>query len=150
MTIVQLFEKNKSEIIAEAVEGMKRSKLKHYSGAGLPRIHERITLLFELTLECIKTRQLIPIIHHADKIARERFSAGYDLHEVQTAFNILEEELWNQVIKNMSPARQAEALGMVSTVLGAGKEKLALTYVSLSSKTPATSLDLHSHFGGTK
>ena len=96
----------------------------------------------------MKERNLGPMVAHAGTIAVERFNAGYDLWEVQTAFNVLEETLWQQVLKGMPAEQYAEALGLVSTVIGAGKDALARSYVSLASKSRAPSLNLESLFTG--
>jgi hypothetical protein len=68
---------------------------------------------------------------------------------VQTAYNVLEEAIWLRILKDLQPAQYAEALGLVSTVLGAGKDALARTYVSLASKAKAPSLNLQSLFAGS-
>jgi hypothetical protein len=88
------------------------------------------------------------MVAHADSIARERFNAGYDLWEVQTAFNVLEEAIWLRLMKELPPAELPEALGLVSTILGIGKDTLARRYVSLAAKTKVTSLNLQSLFTG--
>ena len=88
------------------------------------------------------------MIAHAEQIATERFNAGFDLWEVQTAFNVLEETIWVRIFQNFPPAELAQTLGLVSTVLGAGKDTLARKYVSLASKTRAPSLNLQSLFAG--
>jgi hypothetical protein len=106
--------------------------------------------LYALSARAVKEKNLGPMIAHAETIARERFEAGFDLSEVQTAFNVLEEAIWMHILKNLPPDELAEALGLVSTVLGAGKDMLARTYVTLASKTKAPSLNLHSLFGGTE
>jgi hypothetical protein len=49
----------------------------------------------------------------------------------------------------MPPDAYAEALGLVTTALGAGKDALARAYVSLASETHAPSLDLTPLFDGT-
>jgi len=43
----------------------------------------------------------------------------------------------------------AEALGLISTILGTGKESLALAYVGLASKQKTKSLNLTQLFKGT-
>jgi hypothetical protein len=127
---------------------MTRAHVKHYEKEGAEHLHQRLKALYVLTVRGVKERNLGPMIAHADSIARERFSAGYDLWEVQTAFNVLEEAIWKLVLKEISPAELAEALGLVSTVLGVGKDTLARRYVSLASKTKAPSLNLQSLFTG--
>jgi hypothetical protein len=88
------------------------------------------------------------MVAHTDSIARERFASGFDLWEVQTAFNVLEEAIWVHILKELPPTEYAEALGLVSTVLGTGKDTLARRYVSLASKTKASTLNLQSLFTG--
>jgi hypothetical protein len=90
------------------------------------------------------------MIDHSGTVARERFSAGYDLWEVQTAFNVLEEIIWQRILRELPPAEYAEALGLVSTVLGTGKDTLARVYVTLASKSRTPTLDLRSLFTGTE
>ena len=86
---------------------------------------------------------------YMDQIARERFEAGFDIHEIQTAVNVLEESIWRQISQLVPPDELAEAFGLVSTVLGAAKDALARTYVSLASHNKAPSLDLNALFQGT-
>ena len=83
------------------------------------------------------------------EIATERFHAGYDLAEIQTAFNALEEATWMRVLQRLDASELAEALGLISTVLGAGKDALARAYVSLAADTNVESLDLRALFAGT-
>jgi hypothetical protein len=139
-----------NEIITEATNAVQRAHLKHYEKAGTEGVHQRLKALFVLTVRAVKERNLGPMVAHADTIARERFTAGFDLWEVQTAFNVLEEIIWGRILKDFPPAELAEALGLVSTVLGTGKDTLARRYVSLASKSKVPSLNLQSLFKGTE
>ncbi len=94
-------------------------------------------------------RNLAPVISHAHAMATARFEAGVDLAEVQTAFNVLEEVLWLEILKTLPATDQAEALGLVGTVLGTGKDNLAQQYVSLATQTRTPSPDLKALFSGT-
>jgi hypothetical protein len=49
----------------------------------------------------------------------------------------------------VGPARRAESLGLLTTVLGAGKDALARSYVSLASRQHVPSLDLRALLEGT-
>ena len=87
---------------------------------------------------------------YAETVARERYEGGFDVFEVQTAFNVLEEATWRHVVASVDPAGLGEAIGVVATVLGAGKDTLARTYVALATKRHVPSLDLTALFrGGT-
>jgi hypothetical protein len=78
------------------------------------------------------------------------FESGFDLWEVQTAFNVLEETIWRCILNEMQPEEYAEALGLVSTVLGTGKDTLARTYVTLASKTKTPFFNVQHLFNGTE
>ena len=150
MSLIQLLETRKDKIIDEANMSLERTHLEHYKKSGVEENERRLKLLYQLLLPCVKRRNLNPLTDYIRDIARERFHSGFALYEVHTAINVLEETIWRQIIKHLQPLEFAEALGLVSTVLGAGKSTLANTYVSLASKTKAPSLDLSALFKGTQ
>jgi hypothetical protein len=150
MNLNQVLHDRASEIIQSACDAMARTHAKHYEQAGTEHIHQRIKALYVLTQRGVKERNLGPMLAHAETIAHDRFNAGYDLWEVQAAFNVLEETIWTHILKELSPGDYAQALGLVSTILGVGKDTLARRYVSLASKTKAPSLNLQSLFTGSE
>ena len=150
MTLNDLLHERSASIIDAACEAVARSHVKSYEKEGTAHTHQKVKALYVLTARAVKEKNLGPMIAHVEAIARERFSAGYDLWEVQTAINVLEEAIWKHVLDELPPTDVGEALGLVSTVLGAGKDALARRYVSLASKTKAPSLNLHSLFSGSE
>jgi hypothetical protein len=147
MDLKELLRAQSGEILENALQSLNCAHLKSYSKSSPSENKKRLLNLLTLTQQCVVDKKLIPIKEYATQIAKERFDAGFDLHEVHTAFNALEEELWNRVTKNIASDNLGEALGLISTVLGAGKEELALTYVSLASKTRTQTLNLTELFG---
>lgn len=137
------------EILANATAHVTRSHLPHYEQAGEAVARERLGALLLLVVRCAEERRLAPVLDHAVRLAEERHAAGFDLGEVQTAINVLEEAIWRAVLAEMPAAEQGEALGVVGTILGAAKDKLACTYVSLVAKQPTRTLDLGKLFHGT-
>jgi hypothetical protein len=85
------------------------------------------------------------MLEYARQVARERYPSSYDLQEVQTAFNLLEEEIWKRITEEVTPTDCPESFALISTVLGAGKQALAAEYVALAShrKAEAPSIDLN-------
>jgi len=148
MELLQLLHDRGESIVDDAFHAMERSHLASYEQTGMERARQRLRDLYVLTVRAVTDRKLGAIIAHAEAIAGERFASGFDLGEVQTAFNVLEEAIWVRIIQELPPAQFAEALGLVSTVLGAGKDALARAYVSLASRTQAPTLDLQSLFSG--
>jgi hypothetical protein len=149
MDLIELLEKDRARIVEEAGAALTRSSLAHYREAGHAAGRERLDRLFQLTLEGIRDRSLVPVMEYMIEVADERFHAGYAIREVQIAINVLEEAIWNHVVADVPPGELAEALGLVSTVLGAAKDSLAQAYVSLATKSKAPSLDLSALFEGT-
>jgi hypothetical protein len=135
-----------NELVNAACKSLSRAKLKSYSSSEESENRKRFEKLMELTTECINKRKLLPIISYIEETARERYYAGFDFSEVHSAINILEEVIWNKIITSVKPEQLGESLGLVSTVLGAAKESLGITYISLSSKTKVPALDLNALF----
>jgi hypothetical protein len=121
---------------------------RHYDAEDALEVRLRLETLFECVLDSLVMGDLRPIDTYARQIAEERFAAGYDLSEVQSAFNALESATWTRALAELPPERLARTLGLVSTIVGAGKDTLGATYVSLATDAHAPSLDLRALFAG--
>ncbi len=150
MNLHTMLSQGRGEILAEAVRAVGRAHLEHYDRAGTEAVRQRLDDLLCLTLDALRDRSLAPVAAHADAVAQARFEAGVGLGEVQTAYNVLEEVLWRRILAQLPAEAQGEALGLVGTVLGAGKDALARKYVALASRAHAPSLDLRAMFAGTE
>jgi len=148
MNYTRLLERKAGEIIFEANSALSRMHLRHYEKIGLEESRQRLETLYDFMLTSIKDKNLMPVIEYIKNNAKRRFASGYDLYEVQTAINVLEEVIWRQIFENLKPEEYSEAIGLVSTVLGAAKDALAQKYVSLASDMQASSMDLLALFNG--
>jgi hypothetical protein len=140
----------RAAIVDAAVSSVAGAHARHYESAGPSEIRARLEALFDRLVDAAASRDLGCVVAYARRLAGERFSAGYDLSEVQTAINALEEAVWGRVISELQPGEFAEALGLVSTTLGAAKDALAREYVSLATRAHAPSLDLRALFAGVE
>ncbi len=150
MQLHELLHNQGPSILSSAMEAMQKVHARHYDQAGAEHVHQRLKALFTLIVRGIKDRNLTPMVSHAESIAVERFGAGYDLWEVQSAFNVLEESIWQHILRELPSGEYAEALGLISTILGAGKDALARKYVSLAMKGNPANFNLQSLFSGTE
>jgi hypothetical protein len=137
MDLNELLVKCSDTILKESLELMSRANLKHYEYGGPEQTRKKISKLLELTHQSVDDKNLIPMINYIEKTAKKRFMSGFELQEVQTAFNVLEECIWKQILKVIPASGQGDALALVSSILGSGKDTLARTYVSLASEKPA-------------
>jgi hypothetical protein len=142
MHVIELIKNNASEIVTEAASAIERAHVPHLGFAGTGQARQRLQILCDLTLECLQTQGTAPMSRYAEKIACERFFSGYTLREVQTAFNLLEESIWSQILDKLQVNALATAVTMVNAPLRAGKDEVARTYFSLPSKTKVSSSDL--------
>ena len=126
-------------LVAEALTMMTEARLEHYDAAGLPTVRERLERLLTVALSCLDAGEADQIVAYMTRVGRERFSAGYDLHEVQTSANVMEEALWRRIPSLVPPDEIPRALGLVSSLFSAGKDALARTYVSLAASAKAPS-----------
>lgn len=150
MQLHELLRQNRSLVIDQALQGLSRAALPHYPADEVAANRRRLENLYDLCLRCIAERSLTPICEHARRIAGERHREGFHFQEVHTAFNVLEEVIWRLITTNLEPPQLVEALGQASTVLGAGKQALAIEFVNLAGyHDPQQSLDLSALFKGT-
>jgi hypothetical protein len=130
--LAALLRERTDHLVTEAKATMRQAQLVHYEQDGLPVMRQRLTALLEVTLECLADGRADALVEHTTRVAEERFSAGYDLSEVQTSINIVEEVLWSRILASVAPEQLVHALGLVSGLLDLGKDALARVYVSLA------------------
>lgn len=148
--LLDLLLRNESAVVAESFEGMKRCRLVHYEAVGAEEMRRRVEGLYALLRDAVAERDLEPVLAFGRDTARQRYAEGVDLQEVQSAINSLEEAVWRRIVKEVPPDGLAEALGLVSTVLGVCKDTMASTYVALATRRHAASLDMKALFRGTQ
>lgn len=137
-------------ILAHAVASLGARRLPSYEQIGAEASAERLRAFFLRVVECARTRDLVPLLEHAERVGRERYASGFEFVEVQSAMNLVEEAVWRELLTGYARAELAEALGVVSTIFGAAKDKLATTYLSLTTGKHVPSLDLAALFRGTQ
>ena len=74
-------------VLDEAYSALHRRHVTHYELAGEAFTRQALADLFGLVVTTIRTRDLAAMSTYSDEIAVERFNDGYDISEVQMAFN---------------------------------------------------------------
>jgi methylmalonyl-CoA decarboxylase len=88
--------------------------------------------LFRLVLRCVREGSAESISTPSGRIAAHCFAAGTDLAEVQGEFNALAEALWHRADDSLAGEQRFQAIRLVNGIVGAGKDALARTYVTLA------------------
>lgn len=146
MNLHDVLDRHRGEILEQSVLALEQARLRHYAATPAPENRERLSRLLDVTIAAVRGRDLAGAAGYGRELARERFHGGFDISEVLTAVNVLEESAWRCVTKQVPPAEYPQALGLVSTALGAAKQALASEYVSLASREQVRSLDLSALF----
>jgi hypothetical protein len=146
--VVDLLTQERTAVLEEAFAALQRSGPVHYEAAGERFTQDRLADLFDLVLTALRERRLEPVGAYCEDIAERRFEAGFGISEVQTAFNTLEEAMWQRVVAGVPAKDLVDAIGRLSTILGYGKDALARRYVSLAAHRHVPSLDLSALFNG--
>jgi len=149
MDLVTILVAARPQVLDEAYAALQRSHVSHYEAAGERFTRDRLNDLYTLVVDAIRDRDLAAVGAYAELVATQRFNAGFDVSDVQTGFNALEEAMWRHVVATDPQRDLVEDIGLLSTVLGFGKDVLARTYVSLASKRHVPTLDLSELFRGT-
>lgn len=138
----------RAQVLDEAYAALGHTHPTHYEAAGEGVTRERLGELFSLVVSTLQTRDLAALSTFVQQLATRRFDEGYPIGEVQAAMNSLEEAMWHRVVDAAPADELAEAIGMLSTVLGYAKDTLARTWVSLASRRHVPTLDLSALFAG--
>jgi len=124
--------------------------------AGAPRLHDDaeavqpwLARLFDELVSCVEEDDLVRIVRHAERLADERYVAGYDLSEIQVAVNRLEEAVWSRALARFRGTQLTRALNLVSTALDSAKDALARRYVLQAWRAHAPSLDVDALLSGS-
>ena len=138
------------QIIDAAMAAMAIRRLPSYERMGAEASAKKLRELLGHVIDGARARTMVPILAYAEQVGNDRYQSGFEFVEVQSAFNLLEESIWLAILSGCPPAEQGAALGLVATLLGAAKDRLASTYLSLATETHVPSLDLSSLFRGTQ
>lgn len=146
MELNDLLEKEADEIVTEAVAALRKGALHSYEKSDDQTNRARVAALFDTMRTSIESQDLVPMVEYSRQIAHERCSDGFNLQEVLTAYNVLEEVIWRRITVELPPKEYARSFGLVSTVIGAGKEVLAVEYVALAGEHHVHSIDFAALF----
>jgi hypothetical protein len=149
MNIITLITEQREKILDAATDSLTNARLKHYQNNTEKDNRQRLSYLLDLAIESMGKYDLGPIVTYAQHLASERFNSGFEIAEVLSAINVLEEAIWQEIVKDSDASDYPEYFGLASTVLGAAKQALATEYVSLASRNRVESIDLTSLFRGT-
>ena len=131
METSEVLAKAQDRLVDQAVSELEQ-RHSHDTTAGPDARRGHLRDLFELVVTCVREGEVGPIIDSSQRLAADRYAAGFDIGEVQGEFNVLEEVLWREMADSLRGDQRIEGLELLNTILGSGRDALARTYVALA------------------
>ncbi len=143
-SIDDLLRDDEPAILDEA--GPTIARLEHYGRDGTDATRRRVEALYRHVARAVRARDLDDLLSHAARIARERFEAGFDLGEVEAAFEMLEDAISRRALARLTQGELAWGLGLVGTALAHARRELGRTFISLAPAPRPGTVDLTAVF----
>jgi hypothetical protein len=147
--LLDLLGRRRTAIVDDAAQHLVDLHLGRYDLVGESEARLRLDLLYTRVVTAVRERAPDAIVDYAAGLARERFTTGYRLEIVQSAFDALETAIWHAVDAELPSEEHAGALGLVSSAVGSGKDALGRTYAALALRHRVSTLDLDALVAGT-
>ena len=147
MNTVNILKTRSGKILQEVSFALENNyHLRHYNNPETPM---HLNALFNQLLLCVKYQNIIQITKYADKISRMRYKSNFDLYEIQTIVNLLQEVIWKNLCQVLPQNEVSSNLALISSILGAFKDAIACSYVEMANGKKIETYDVESLFHGT-
>lgn len=147
--VVTFLQERRDAVLDRSGAEVARRRLPHYEEAGAAEVASRLAHLYDAVATSAAARNLDAALAHAHEVASERQHSGHGLGEVQRAINALEEQLWLAIVEDVPAPSQGHVLGVVSTILGALKDRVACDYLAAATPSRPKTLRIDELFKGT-
>jgi hypothetical protein len=127
-----MLRQDEAAILAEAVAPV--AQLGHYRLEGAEEAYRRLEALFQQVVGAVGTLDLDGLIAHAERLAAERYRAGYGLPEVLAAFSALEDVMRRRLASRLPADQQTFGVGLVSTALVHGRDAVGHAFAVLDAE----------------
>jgi hypothetical protein len=131
MNLLELLHNKPDVILLDSTENLVRAHLEHYEKHSPEKLRYRLSKLYHAMVKSIEANECDEIVTFMKTVSDERYESGYEIYEVLTAINLLEETMWKEVSKYVDKNMQIAALKQVTCILSKAKESLADEYAIL-------------------
>ncbi|WP_242342678.1 RsbRD N-terminal domain-containing protein [Anaeromyxobacter terrae] len=135
-------------IVEEAAHATE--EIARYGRDGTLATRRRIEELYHRLTDAIRARDVSELLAYVRQIARERSEAGFELSDVQAAFDALEDAIWHGAVAELPAYDLPFGHGLVCTALAHGKETLRHAFDPAAPHVPAPFPDLTPLYRGTQ
>jgi hypothetical protein len=87
VSVEDLLSQGRTEALDEAFAVLERCHVVHYESSGEDFARERLAELFGIVTAALGDREQAPVCRYAEGVAEQRFEAGFEILELQSAFS---------------------------------------------------------------
>ena len=109
--LIGAIEENKYEVIVRVCNRLQKFSYSHYETISYERHQEREELFLNVILRQLRDEHSDSLTSYLEHLAEQRSNEGYSLQEVEEAFDIVEDTLW-QVLAEYWPLEQSLIEGL--------------------------------------
>ena len=110
--LIQAIKRYKTELIETAANRLQKLDSSHYEMIDYESHLEREEAFLNALLQGLREDPPVSLITFVEQLTAQRLEEGYSLEEFQEAFNIVEETLWDTLVKHFSC--DASLVGMLT------------------------------------
>jgi hypothetical protein len=123
-------EQHRQELIETVSKRLQQLEGTHYADIDYERHLEREEVFLNVLLQGLAHETPEVFLNFVDQLSDQRANEGYTLQEFQQAFNIVEDTIWEMLVREYAPDQSLiEMLTTFRRFFRAGKDRLAGVYL---------------------
>jgi hypothetical protein len=128
--LIKIIEQYKDELTALICRRLQRLEDTHYADIDYERHLEREQSFLDALVLGLQRDRPDSFFTFVEELVEQRLDEGYSLEEFQTAFDIVEESLWDVLVAHLPPDQTLiEMLGTSTKLFRRAKDQLACVYL---------------------
>jgi hypothetical protein len=148
MDLAQRLGEHAEQLREDAVAHHRLAHEGHYEKLGEDFVRERLGVLIDQVVAGVRDNSPVGMLRHVESVAEQRYHQGFQVEELQSFYNAVEEAIWGDLVAYEPRETLAAALATVGGIIGAGKDRMAQVYVELASRHHAPAIDVDQLFAG--
>lgn len=125
-TLIKLIEEHKDELVVRTCNKLQKFSQSHYENVAYEKHLEREELFLNVLLQTLADESSDALPQYVKQLVEERSNEGYNLREIEEAFDIVEDTLW-EVLTKYCPLEQSliEVLAIVRKLIRKAKNSFS-------------------------
>lgn len=97
--LIKAIEEHKDELVERICNRLQKFSQSHYETIAFEQLQEREEMFLNVLLQTLRDDNSASFPLYVRKLVEQRANEGYSLKEVEEAFDIIEDTLWEMVVK---------------------------------------------------